>query len=61
MDMKEAKIITFGNVTEHHDGRLKVSCFNIEGGDRFKDTPSDVVILTLIKERIEKEIAQLIK
>jgi len=56
--MSEAEIRSFGIVAEDGDGKLVAAYFIIDGGDRFKNTCSEIAILTLIKERFEKEIAR---
>lgn len=54
--MNESKIRKFGLVTETKDGRLHVTGFEFERGENSKDTPYEIELLALIKERIEQEI-----
>ena len=55
--MKESELKAFGIIFEDQEGQLHFNNFNIVCGDRFRDARSDIVLLTLVKERIEKEIS----
>jgi len=48
-------LVKFGVISEI-DGRLYFTDFHINGKGRFENTRSDIALLTLVKERIEKEI-----
>ena len=59
--MSDSRILTFGIVFENDKRDLNVHGFHIHYGERFKNAPTNVPLLTLIKERIEKEINYLIE
>ena len=57
MNERKARIKTFGEVRENKTGGLEFTYFVIELAEEFDRT--DIGLLTLVKERIEKEIESL--
>jgi len=56
MSREKGKIIKFGSITEE-DGVLVFKHFNIDCENRFES--ADIAMLTLVKDRIVKEIDEI--
>ena len=59
MSIDRKHLVKFGSIHEDENGRLCFTGFTVDGRNRFEQTNTSIALLTLIKERLEKEIADI--